>query len=81
MPGLGRFGELAELASGGLGGALARLRAAFFSAAPPLLFAAATLALSASMRSITGAVSATGSGTAISSPRSLASSSARRSCR
>src|SRR6185312_15210511 len=41
--------------------------------------ASATLALSASIRSTTGAVSATGSGAAISSPASLASSSAFRS--
>ena len=52
-------------------------------ASPPALpgfFAAATLALSASMRSITGATS-TGSGATISSPRIFASRSARRSRR
>jgi hypothetical protein len=44
-------------------------------------FAAATLALSASMRSTAGAGSSVGSGTVISSPRIFASSSARRSRR
>ena len=56
------------------------LAAAFFGRADEA-FAAATLALSASMRSTAGAGSSVGSGTAISSPRSFASSSARRSRR
>ena len=54
-------------------------RSAFFGRVDA--FAAATLALNASIRSTTGAGSATGSGSAIDSPRSFASSIARRSRR
>src|SRR3954469_9251524 len=57
--------------------------AAFAFLAPALAgflpWASATLARSSSIRSTTGAVSATGSGAAISLPASFASSSARRS--